>query len=401
MNMETLSAILLPMSKNVAIPILMDALSGRETLEGILSYIRHHHLQWNLHIMTLHEGLTKDFVEHEIAAGCNGFIIGYTDAVDSINAIIANGIPVTVLDNPLPTISHPNRRVSFIHHNDIDIGAKAVQHLLKSRTFRSFGFVGSEHDAAWSRLREKGFLRSCQAANIRGSTFHSPCVGDRHRLGRWLTSLPKPTAVISAWDIGAIGIYESCKGFGLHIPDQVAVISVDNDPLLCHYLSPSLTSIAINHREHGRRAAQELVRLMRTSTPPGIADITIDKAITVVERSSTRIIPPAAHIIKSVQDQINLFATDPNLTPVEIARRLRISRRLLDLRFRQVNGTSLYETILASRFEAAKRMLRNTNEPISNIASACGFRSPNRLSHAFRERFGISPSDFRLGQSAK
>ena len=121
------------------------------------------------------------------------------------------------------------------------------------------------------------------------------------------------------------------------------------------------------------------------------------KSLGVVERDSTRTVPPAGYIMREALAYIRSNAAK-GIDVNDVVKHIGVSRRLLYLRFQQMNGKSIHETILDTRLEVAKHKLKQTTAPLSQIAAESGFSSANRLSHLFFERFNIYPSDFRKHQ---
>ena len=160
----------------------------------------------------------------------------------------------------------------------------------------------------------------------------------------------------------------------------------------CNATRPQISSIHPNHVEMGRRAAAELDRLMQNLPPR--KDIFIPP-IGLVERESTRTIPPSGHLIKEALSYINSHYQD-GITVKSVAQHVRTSEALLRLRFRTIHGKSVRDVILDTRLKSAKAMLKSSEKSISRIAEECGFASTCRMSHFFVERTGLSPREWRI-----
>jgi LacI family transcriptional regulator len=180
------------------------------------------------------------------------------------------------------------------------------------------------------------------------------------------------------------------------VPEQVALIGVENDEFVCNCSRPSLSSIQPANRDVGYRAAVELDRLMRGI--PGDWRVVLRNPVEkLVERESSRVLPPAGHLIRDALAYIRENACN-GLRASDVSRHLHVSRRLLDLRFNQIQKSSVLDAITEVRINEAKRRLEKTGDSMSEIATACGYRSAARLSKAFRARTGLTPSDWRAGK---
>ena len=198
---------------------------------------------------------------------------------------------------------------------------------------------------------------------------------------------------MAAWDYKAIEIMGYARKLGLSIPDQIAVVGVDADPIVCGFSNPPLTSIEPDFERMGYAAAAALDAMMcgrklnsinRISCPP--------KGI--VERASTYFLPTGKSLVDQAKTIIKQEATR-GLSVKALSARLNVSPQLLALRFRQFEDTTPQNLILQTRLEQAKKLMRNPKIKLDAIAEQCGFSSKNRLFHVFKERFGITIGDFR------
>lgn len=207
-----------------------------------------------------------------------------------------------------------------------------------------------------------------------------------------LCALPKPAAVMAANDRKAREVLEACRRARLKVPVQVAVLGVDNDEVVCHSTRPTLSSVQPGNVELGRRCAAELFRLTRG---PAVGKCITVPPVRVVERLSTHAIPPSGYLIEAALSHMreNL---GKGLSVKGLARTLRVSESLLRLRFRTVLGKSVRGTLMDMRLERVKQLLAETDRPIRQVAPMAGFASACRLSHLFRAREGLSPTDYRV-----
>ena len=214
-------------------------------------------------------------------------------------------------------------------------------------------------------------------------------------LDDWIMALDKPAAVMATNDVTGTRVIEACHTARIDVPGQVAVIGVDNDEIVCNGIRPTLSSLHPNHVELARRAAEELDRIMRGKRKTGTTILV--PPLGIIERASTKKIPPAGALIKSALAYISAHATE-GITAADVARHLKVSRELLRFRFRTMYGKSVRDQILDVRFSAVNNLLATTDYDLGYISTHTGFSSANFLSHAYKDKFGCSPSEFRKRQ---
>jgi LacI family transcriptional regulator len=286
---------------------------------------------------------------------------------------------------------------------DVDhqqVGRLAAEHFLE-RGFRSFGYFGS----AWtgfSRQREQGFrarletsgfaVSSCYAEYLPRPPVSASWQGVDHAIRNWLNALPKPVAVLASNDIPARHLAEMCRQMGLRIPDQVALLGVDNDELECRLTSPPLSSVENPSERIGYEAARLLDRLMG-ATPPTELRISIP-APAVVTRQSTDTLAVEDQDMGRAMAFIREHACG-GLSVSEVADHIALSRRMLERRFRQLLGRSVLQEIRNVRIGRARELLLKTDLPMPEIARRCGFSSPQRLAVVFGKIVGEVPTAFR------
>ena len=213
-------------------------------------------------------------------------------------------------------------------------------------------------------------------------------------LSNWVKSLPKPAAVLAAFDERAVDVLDACSAANISVPGQVAVLGVDNDELLCDFSTPPLSSVLPDHVREGVRAAQELDRLLRARKPSATTTILCrDKRI--IRRESTAPVAPVTHLVDEALRFIRRNATIA-LKVDDVVRHLGVSRRLADLRFHEAGERSIARAILRARLDEVARRLRESESPIGQIAAACSFGNVQHLANAFRRQYQTSMTDYRL-----
>ena len=339
--------------------------------------------------------MTPRSLKAHLRGGIDGIVTGFTKATQGYRAMLELGVPIA-LNNFPAELPPPNRAdIVLLHNDDIAIGRAAARLLRSKGTFRSYAFVPAKARAYWSVFRERGFRLELGRHRIVPFSMRRSGM----ELGEWIGSLPKPVAVFAAYDMVAAQVLEACKAKRLRVPEQVAVVGVDNDEAICNAIRPPLSSVHPNHVELARRAAAELDRLMHgkdTSEPSPI----LIPPIGVVERDSTRSVPPAGFLIREGLAYIKENAAK-GIGVGDVARHLRISESLARLRFRTLHGHSINGIILDAQLAEVKRRLATTSDSLVQIAAKTGFSSACRLSHFFKTRCGIAPTDWRRRQALK
>jgi LacI family transcriptional regulator len=212
-------------------------------------------------------------------------------------------------------------------------------------------------------------------------------------LGDWLESLPYPTALLVANDHYAIQVLSVCRARAIKVPEQISVIGVDNDELLAENAVPPLSSIEPDFNEAGFRAAAEMDRLLRARKNASGSRI-ICGVKRLVERHSTTYLTPSAQLVANALKLIKHHVAD-GITPDDIARNLKVSRSLIELRMREVHGKSLAATLRERRLLLVKDMLQKTDRPITKILSDCGYRNIRSAENIFTKACGVSPRAWR------
>ena len=372
----------------VIVAFTIDGTAGRECLSGIFNFINRGR-PWIIKFFQDPQMLTPDFIRQQIEEGANGFITGFRTFNDSLRTLEKSQIPVVFTDYPKnerPDSRHDN---FLIRMDDLTIGRNAAKYFYSRATFRSYAFIPTATAMRWSTFRERGYRLELGKHGI------IPRKPKPHNdLKEFLLSLPKPAAVFASSDYDAIQTIETCHDIGVRIPDQLAILGVDNDELLCNSSRPTLSSIHPDHVSLGFQGAKALDYLMTKRRLPKSIPTAI-QALKIVERDSSHIIPPAGHLIRDALTFIRENALK-GISVDDVARELHVSKRLLYARFKQMQEEPIHQTLLNIRLGEVKRKLTHTSLPVKAIAEECGFGSGNRLSHLFKERFGLSPADYRV-----
>lgn len=382
--------------RRIVIALWMNSTSGRDILSGIFRYAKTRP-GWDIRLVQLPNAMHPEQIRKIAEEGVDGLIASDLSNPAIKEIISDEAVPVVFIGPPTMPIHRPSGgRTSFISCNDIAIGTMGARHFLSLGSFNGFGFLCAGNDPKWPNLREQGFRDTLAAAGRQCSTFKSSTAADERidvgSLAAWLKSLPKPAAVMAYYDPYAVQVANVCRENGIVVPRQVSILGVDNDGLLCEFANPQLSSIQPDHERAGLLAAQELNALI--TRPARRPRTLVSPIVGVVERESTKPLSPAAHLVRRALRYIDANAAK-GIGVADVAAHLNVSRRLADLRFREIENTSIRQAIEDRRMNIAEKAMSETNRPIRQVARESGYRNIKTFEAAFRRRYGTTPGAFR------
>jgi LacI family transcriptional regulator len=208
----------------------------------------------------------------------------------------------------------------------------------------------------------------------------------------WLKSQPKLVGVLASNDVQGAQVSECCRQLKLLVPEQVAIVGVDNDDVLCELSRPSLSSVALPGERIGYEAAQLLDQWL-SGNRPGRQLIVLPPAGVVVRQSSDLLAVPDPDVSAAVRFiQRNAHRV---LRVEDVLRQVPIARRALERRFKKTLQHSISEEIRRVHLERSKQLLLDTDHSIAAVARLAGFHDGRQLSILFRRAVGMTPSAFR------
>lgn len=372
--------------RRVLVSIFIGIAAAREVFTGVVSRINENH-PW---IIDYEFDSAKAFARIKAEPGhFGGMIAEAPGSAEEFAELAALDIPIVFTKNVVDGKASA-RRISYVRPDDEKLGRAGFQHLARLGTFGTWVFVPDSHNRRFSRMRGKGFAEAV-ARRFPGTTVVTLPL-EETKAGEKLARLPKPLAIFAVNDNAALNVLGVCRLAGIDIPGQAMVLGVDNDTMVCLNSKPTLSSLQPDHVALGARAVDELARLMKGGTGRTMTvRIPVTKAVV---RESTRYLPPAEHLVAQALKFISEQA-EAAPTVGEVAAHLRISRPLLDLRFRQIRGESVGRAIAAARIAEVKRRLQSTRDTATQIAEDCGFGSVAVLSRFFRRETGETLSAWR------
>jgi LacI family transcriptional regulator len=375
--------------RRIAVLVETSHASARESLRGVLAYIRSSGARWQI-----------DHEPRRLENGPPEWLRPWHGA----GIIVRAGVPAVEI---LSVARHPS--VPMVVYDEFAVSRLAVEHLVSSG-LRSFAFVGVKN-MYWSDCRRRGFDAAVAALGQESRVFEFP----RHQrltvppqdrvaqLAAWLRHQPLPLGIVAANDQYAALTAAGCQAAGIEVPDQVAITGVDNGEVFCELSSPPITSVMLDHFTMGFEAAKLLAARMEGGGPrppksgsAAAADwVALElPPLGIVERRSTafRSAPDAdvTAALRLIRDHFH----EP-LTVGDVAEKLAVSRATLVRRFAAVLGHGFHDELVNERLREAQRLLKHTDLPFETVAANSGFGYPQQMSRVFRSRVGVSPGGWR------
>ena len=368
---------------------------GRGLLLGVARYVREHG-RWSIFLQERSLGdLSPGWLEDWEGDG----IIARVENRPMAEAISGLGLPVVDLRYLLPNLQMPSVRT-----DDEAVARLGCEHLLE-RGFRHFAFCGFD-GADYSDVRRDSFAERTAAAGFRCHTFADAGrprkattleyeeygLKYENRVAGWLKALPKPIGLMACNDIRGQQVLNACRAIGTAVPDEVAVIGVDNDEVLCELSDPPMSSVVPNTERIGYEAAVLLDRMMAGRKAPR-RPIFIEP-IGIATRRSTEVLAIEDRHIAAAVRFIREHACE-NIDVSDVLRAVPLSRSTLERRFGKAMGRSPKDEILRMRLGRAKQLLAETDFSLAMVAEGIGLEHAEYLSAIFKKKTGQTPGQFR------
>ena len=309
----------------------------------------------------------------------------------------------------LPTIDlshYSSLDLPRVYPDSVEAGRLAAVEFMK-RGFTQFAiystqthwYVDARRKGFCTTLGEKGYAAESwhmpQTDSHKGS--FSPSGPIRNTIQKWLTESTKPIAVYAVEDEGAAMLMRACHQLGISVPEQVALIGTNNDPVICPYTEVPLSSIDLNWEGVGYEAAAQLDQLMQDRPLQAKLTLVPPKAL-VVRKSSDTVAVTDLRVAKAltyIQDN-----SHRHVSVTEIAKMLAVPLRTLQWAFQKALGCSIQDEISKRRAERVKHMLLNTDRNVGQIADDLGFSSAQYMNHFFVKGTGGTPNEYRQKKMA-
>jgi len=384
-----------PARRRVALLVESSRAYGRGVLQGVSQYVREHQ-HWSV---LWEEWKWTDAPPTWLADWNGDGIIARVETAALAKVIERLGIPCIDVRGSVRGFSAP-----LIDTDDRAVSALAAEHLLE-RGFRQAafcGFVGANYSDTRCEWFRECLSRAGVACHVYAPPQPPPHCGtialERHGLllehdvMRWLAALPKPVGIMACNDIRGQQVINACGRLGLLVPDEVAVVGVDNDEVVCELSDPPLTSVAPHTRRIGYEAATLLEKLMAGSKAlPGPRLIS---PLGIVNRRSTDVLAIPDRAIAAVLRFVREHACE-GIQVSDLVRVAALSRSVFERRFTHLVGHSPKAEVLRVRLARAKQLLTDTDLGLTAVAERCGFKHPEYFATLFRLKVGTTPGQFR------
>lgn len=382
--------------KKILVALRLNYSSNRYFLSGIARFIRHT-ANWRVTVEQDFSEFTDKMIRQIADYGYDGIITVPPHDSAAERLLEQQNIPLVVIDANNDDLKHRRKNLVFLRGDNEGFGALAAQHFAKLGHFRSYAFITPFKETAWAENRFHGFQRAlaqrAESVEKISSPYPSGSPEDIQYLQQALRALPKPLAVLGAYDVLAMHVLQACEAEGLAVPKLVEVLGMDNDPVFCDFSRPALSSISMGQLRVGELAAIELNRLIEKQPQPIRTVIT--RNAEVISRESTAPLSPATHLVERALEIIER-ETSTGISARDVIARLGVSRALADRRFRELQGMSIGEAITRRRLALLRQQLRRTDQPIAVLSASCGFATPDHAKRMFKKAYGLSMRDYRI-----
>lgn len=361
---------------------------GRGLLRGIIRYQRKHG-PWSITFQP--HGLGEPPPPWLSTWKGDGIIARVNDLATA-HALKQTGLPVIDLRASVPGIDLP-----VVGIENSKVVHMAVEHFLE-RGFRQFAFCGTPYGQhRYQDERSDRFRGELAARGFSCHVYQHPKAGmgterEARHLMRWLTSLPKPCALMTCHDDRGQQVLDACLRVGFSVPDEIAVLGVDNDEFLCHLTTPPMSSIDVDAPHIGYEAAALLELLMRGRPPGKLPRFFPPRRI--VERQSTSIIAVDDRHVANTARRIRDHACTA-MSVDQMLREVPLSRSAAYRRFRQHLGRSPKQEQMRLRINRARELLEDTDLSIAEVGQRIGYDEAKYFIHVFRQQTGTTPLQYR------
>lgn len=318
-------------------------------------------------------------------------VIGSIADLETERRLRELGLPAVSVGQPFQ-----GQECARVHSDDFAIGFMAAEHFLE-RNFWHCAVVGSSAQPT-TLERQRGFAHRLESIGAEQPLLDTPTDWsgnydrEERRLAEWLESLPRPVGIFVVNDILARRVVQTAQRLQLRIPHDCAVVGVGDYELLNEMAPVSLTSVVQAAEKIGQRAAEILEALMSGREPePGPICF---PPIGIVTRQSSDTTAVDNEQLAEALEFIRTHLSEM-LSVSDVAAGLSVSRRWLEVKFREHLDRSPREMIRQYQMDRARRLLVETDWPMSVVARRCGLRSPERLSTVFRQQYGLPPREYR------
>jgi LacI family transcriptional regulator len=323
-------------------------------------------------------------------------ILARINSQSMADTIVATGIPAVDLRGALPDLGIP-----FIGVDNRPVAELAYEHL-QNLGLRHFAFCGTprgqnphqdnRHDYFAELVERDG--QPCHTWLGEQQKQHAPTWEEQQQeIATWLGGLPKPVGIMTCHDDRGQQVLDACRRADLSVPDDVAVISVDNDPHLCNLCTPPLSSIDVNPSRIGFAAAELLGRLMRGEKPAQMTTFLGPPRGIAARRSTEMLAIDDADVADAIR-YIREHATQ-GIRASQVVARAAQAPSTLERRFKKTLGRTIKAEITRVKLSRSRLLLTETEYAISTIADRSGFAEAKYFCEVFRKHHGVTATEYR------
>ena len=375
--------------RQVAVLIETDTSSGCSVIRGIANYAEQHG-GWHLLL---------DPRDHEhrsaLPDGWEGQgVIARISSRIQVEQLKSRGVPVVNVGDMFEDLSN----VPTINTDEAALAEQALEHLL-DRGFRHFGYFAPP-STQYSKMRGEAFVRIVEEHGYQCKEYKPGYragrkigwVEQQKRVSRWLASLPLPVAILAVDAERALQLAEICHVTSIRVPDEIAILAGDAHDLMCDVATPPLSHVNVASEKIGFDAAEMLDRMIAGETPP--SDPVRVAPLGVTSRQSTDLLAIDDPVVVDALRFIRAHA-HRGIVVDDILREIPISRRSLEIQFRNYLGRSPAKEIRRVQLERGRKLLAKRELSISEVAQACGFANATRFGVAFKKETNTTPLAYR------
>lgn len=361
---------------------------GRRVLAGVSRYCRERQMPWRFYcepIEVAHPtGPLEDF--HPDGAIVNRGHIGEVSA----SWLAGASFPVVnVAVAPIPGAVQ-------VIPDDEAIGAAAAEHF-RERNYTHFAFAGFQRDP-WESLRFRGFAARLAQEGFEPRTLVLEWGYEKKQwerrmatCGRWLRSAVKPVAIMAGNDMAGGIVIESCRYHDIKVPEEVGVVGVNDNPLICQFTAPPMSSVPIDGDLLGYTAAETLGAMIAGGQPPPVCRMP-PRPVATRQSSDVMMVddPVVARAVAYIRENISTCRSVDDLLEA-----LPVSRRDLERRFARSLRRGPWQEIRRMQLKRARSLLSETDLSLERIGRLCGLGNAKRLGEVLRKELGVSPTRYR------
>lgn len=385
---------LMPKTHRIALLFNANKIFDREVIAGIAGYLSSTRSSWDLF---LEEDFRLRLPGIEDWQG-DGVIADFDDPAVAA-ALARTNIPVVAVGGSYENENGYPVGVPYVATDNFKLIKLAYQHLIEAglRNFACFSLPEAQENR-WAQERENAFRTlmrhdRLEAEIYRGQSTSAPSWDDAvQQQIAWLHSLPKPVGIIAVTDARARQLMQACMIAGIAVPEQVALIGIDNDPLARMLTRIPLSSVIQGAQEMGRAAAHLLDRMLHGARLSGTRILVPPAGINILA-SSKHETPKHPHVMRA-RHFIRQYACQ-GIKTGQVADYVGISRSSLESYFRHEVGRSVHDEILRFRLDAATSILGRGDCNLADVALSCGFTSSQYMHSVFKREFGCTPRAYQ------